>query len=548
MWTGVLLVDALLRGGLIRCGLVVSGEYITHISRTAQVEIDGFMDQRLPCLTVGDAGAAVVLARSPSPGAGFHDIDLYTLGRYSPYCIAKVTSGESAGAIMHTDALKLSSVALQSGIAHSMTTLERQGWSMDSFQHLILHQTSETTLRDAAREINRRARKDVITDDVLILNLLERGNTATTTHFVALMDHIRSGRIGSGDRVVFGLSGSGLTLGTALYVLDDLPERIRSDAPVNRPAPVARGPRSARAAGAATRGIRVESIGTVPPRAAHEASAVDLGRQAAQSCLRRSSIRRRDLDLLIYAGVYREEYLCEPAVATLLAGDLGINDDVDPEDPRRTLAFDIINGALGTMNACHIGATLLRMGMYANVMVVAAEIENNAANPARGLRGVAETGSAFILSASGDGTSGFVDFHFKDFSSHLDAFNAHTCKSGSEIHLTIRQDTDLNDLYIRCIDVAVREMLDVAHLKVSDLRLILPPQVSSSFIARLGAQLRVGEDRLVDAVRGDGDLFTSSIAYGLLHAQESGRVQPGDLGLVVSVGTGIQVGCALYRF
>src|SRR6202041_1827275 len=59
-----------------------------------------------------------------------------------------------------------------------------------------------------------------------IYNLAERGNTASTTHFVALSDHIRGNRIKSGDNVVFGISGSGQTIGAALYTFDDLPARM----------------------------------------------------------------------------------------------------------------------------------------------------------------------------------------------------------------------------------------------------------------------------------------------------------------------------------
>src|SRR5258708_15735427 len=57
--------------------------------------------------------------------------------------------------------------------------------------------------------------------------LAERGNPASTTHFVALSDHIRGNRIQSGDNVVFGISGSGQTVGAALYTFDDLPDRLR---------------------------------------------------------------------------------------------------------------------------------------------------------------------------------------------------------------------------------------------------------------------------------------------------------------------------------
>jgi 3-oxoacyl-[acyl-carrier-protein] synthase III len=55
LFTAMYIIDAFLKAGLIRRGLAVSGEYITHLSLTAQKELVGFMDSRLACLTVGDS-------------------------------------------------------------------------------------------------------------------------------------------------------------------------------------------------------------------------------------------------------------------------------------------------------------------------------------------------------------------------------------------------------------------------------------------------------------------------------------------------------------
>ena len=44
------------------------------------------------------------------------------------------------------------------------------------------------------------------------------------------------------------------------------------------------------------------------------------------------------------------------------------------------------------------------------------------------------------------------------------------------------------------------------------------------------------------------DLYTSSAAYALRHALERKRVGPGDVGLIMGVGSGVQVGCAIYYF
>ena len=123
MFTSISVADSLIASGIAGNVLIVSGEYISHITATAQMEIESVSDPRLACLTLGDAGAAIILERSSSPDLGFHDLEMYTLAAYSGLCIAKLTDHSHGGAIMLTDAVKLSSITLQQAIPHSFMYL-----------------------------------------------------------------------------------------------------------------------------------------------------------------------------------------------------------------------------------------------------------------------------------------------------------------------------------------------------------------------------------------------------------------------------------------
>ena len=52
----------------------------------------------------------------------------------------------------------------------------------------------------------------------------------------------------------------------------------------------------------------------------------------------------------------------------------------------------------------------------------------------------------------------------------------------------------------------------------------------------------------VEAVAQRRDLFTASLPFALQRAREQNLFSKGDVGLFVSVGSGIQVACALYYF
>ncbi len=456
MFTAIGIVDAFLQVGAIDCGLVVSGEYITHLTQTAQLEIKSFMDPRMACLTLGDAGAALTLERSRDGVSGFHALDLYTLGRYSSYCVALATDREHGGAIMLTDSLRLHAVTIQEAISHAVDILERVGARPDAFEHLIMHQTSRKTLSDAAEDINRRYRRRVCHPGNVIYNLAERGNTATTSHIVALHDNITNGRVRSGDNVIFGITGSGLTVGTAIYTLDDLPDRLRNGHP--RPSSLlADDDQSGWAPHMHERRVRIESVGRLP---------------AGQEALRRN----------------------------------------------------------------------------VEMVRIAAEIENNADILPDRLVGVRETASAVVLDVAPREQTGFGRFLFRSFTEHLDRYVVEARHQAGRPYLELRRSPDLDDRYASCLAKVAEELLARDGIKRSEVDIVLPPQRSSVFVQRLSRAINLPLERCVDVSTDGLDLYTSSLPYAFQRVSEQGLARQGDIGLVLDVGAGIQVGAAIYRF
>jgi 3-oxoacyl-[acyl-carrier-protein] synthase III len=547
MFTGIGVADAFLQTGLVRRAMVVSGEYITHLTETAQREIQGPMDARLACLTVGDAGAAVILERGPNGRIGFHDIDMATLGRYSSLCVAKATTEPHGGAIMHVDSIAATAVAVKSSVPYVAAVMRRHGWRPEHCDHIVMHQTSESSLNDAVVAVNRMFGTGAAHPGNTIYNLAERGNTASTTHFIALKDHILGNRIRSGDNVLFGISGSGQTVGAALYTFDDLPDRLRRGAdsdrgPAGRRLATGRHPKEP----TATARVRIAGVGAVPASPSEAQGSVQLAVRAAATCLDHCGLDRAELGLIIHAGVYRDEFISEPAIAALVAGELGVNDDAQSPDGPKTFAFDVLNGAVGFLNACQIAIQMIGAGKTEHAMVVASEVENNTAEGGHPLYGVSETGSALILGKSGDaaGFGQFVFHHHPEYSGALTTYLRHR---DGQSWLQIDRDPNLSAHYLDGIPAAVEELLKLEELDSSEIAAVFPPFLSPADRTELAARLCIPSSRFVDLPT-DTDLFTSSLPYALQQAWRHKLVEPGDIGLIVSVGSGIQVGCATYRF
>ncbi len=479
-FTALVLVDSLIRLGTVRRALIVSGEYLTHLTRTAQLEIDRFMDPRLACLTVGDSGLALLVEQAPSAAVGFHEIDLYTLGKYHDYCVAKATREPHGGAIMHTDPVKATAVSVPQIVSHALEHLHRKRWGVESVDALIMHQTSETTIDGAIREINRACGRPVCHRGNVVYSIAERGNTATTTHFIALWERMLAGELHPGARLVFGVSGSGQTVGTALYTLDELAERVRTSPPTHStaPAPLA-APLRAEALQfyRCEQPVRIESIGTDDAASETPADTVVMVRRAGKACLVQSAKPRAAIDLVIYTGVFRTEFLSEPAVAAIAAGNLAINHDESRTG--KTLAFDLTNGAAGTLTACFLVSQLIAAGKFTRALVLASEVENNATVWPENLVGLKETASALVLEATAGG-DGFTAFGFRFFSEFCDAISSYTVGHNGLPALEHRRDPGLDEQIVAAVQATVADFLDRAGVRLCELALVIPPQCATS--------------------------------------------------------------------
>jgi len=226
MFTGIYMVDAFLKAGFIKRGMVISGEAITCLACNAQKEIKAPFDPQFASLTVGDAGAAFILEQTDNPDIGFHSIDMFTVAEHCELCIGTYSREAHGGFIMNTDSIKIHQIAIGMTAEHVGRTVKGTKWENSENHHYIMHQTGTRAISTTQKSINDWVGKEVCSKENTIVNVTERGNGASTAHFVALWDHIRNGNIKSKENILFAVQSSGINLGVALYTLDNLPDRV----------------------------------------------------------------------------------------------------------------------------------------------------------------------------------------------------------------------------------------------------------------------------------------------------------------------------------
>jgi 3-oxoacyl-(acyl-carrier-protein) synthase III len=217
--TGILILNNLIVSGRYKNGLVVSGEATTPIAMNAASEMATTFDPQFAALTVGDAGAAVVLDRAIDNSNVISLIKLFTKADDAHLCIAK-PSDKSPSFAMYTDPELATAKHATYLIRFAEKTLADRGTSIDeqAVDYLIPHQvaaplTAEIIKRcNAAFYMNKRTFESLST-------LEEYGNTSSTSLIVTLHDGINKGLIRGTKNLLIVPMASGFVAGLILVTV-----------------------------------------------------------------------------------------------------------------------------------------------------------------------------------------------------------------------------------------------------------------------------------------------------------------------------------------
>jgi 3-oxoacyl-[acyl-carrier-protein] synthase-3 len=86
MMSGVIILESMIRAGIVKNGMVVSGECITPITETAVREICEPIDPQFASLTVGDSGAACILDLAVDETHRIHISELFCMSGFADLC------------------------------------------------------------------------------------------------------------------------------------------------------------------------------------------------------------------------------------------------------------------------------------------------------------------------------------------------------------------------------------------------------------------------------------------------------------------------------
>jgi 3-oxoacyl-[acyl-carrier-protein] synthase-3 len=327
-------------------------------------------------------------------------------------------------------------------------------------------------------------------------------------------------------------------------------------------------------------GTTIEAVSTSRPRRRLTGTgAIKLADDAAQACLERAGRKASDLDFLINTGVYRDNNIGEPAVASIIQEDIGANPDPPLEGGHGTFSFDVNNGACGVLTGIHILDGFLTSGAIDLGIVVTAD-----ADPERGsnwdfpfgLVGTAgrlsrdnrrfpfsPIGGAVLLSRSKDEDKGFSRFAFSTFPEFKHLFESEVnwhdglipravadlvpgLEPGSNV-LHLREGEGYAARAAECATTSARAFMQSVGLQPLDIDLLVPSPTPFGFPDAFSSAVGIPADRVARVDEGFGHVHTAGPVAALEGVIRTGQLADARNVLFAIVASGITVGLALYH-
>lgn len=281
--------------------------------------------------------------------------------------------------------------------------------------------------------------------------------------------------------------------------------------------------------------------------AGDDISTSDMAVEAIRQAIDMSGCLPEEIDMII-AGTSTSDYRM-PSTACVIQEKLKL---------LNAGAFDVVSACAGFLNGLAIARSLIESGAYRIIVVVGAEKLSSVTNYEDRNTCVlfGDGAGAVVMAANNDGHGVLSSFIKSDGTKRNLLWIP---VGGVENPYTPDFSYDGSDkLYMNGPDlyrVAVREMynaslkaIEGAGVRSQDISLIVPHQANIRIIQGVAKRLDVDMDSVVINIDKYGNTSSASIPIALNEANRAGRLEAGDLVLMVAFGSGLVWGATVVRW
>jgi 3-oxoacyl-[acyl-carrier-protein] synthase-3 len=280
---------------------------------------------------------------------------------------------------------------------------------------------------------------------------------------------------------------------------------------------------------------------------------VDHAVRAAENCIKEAGINKQDIDLLINTGVYRDQNIAEPAIATLIQKELCLNvDPVPSRTAKMTFSFDLMNGACGFLYAAQVADSFIRTHEKQLVLIVSSEV-----HPSKKLSPdfpYTHIGSAVLLQDSKKGDRGFKHFMFEtsnkemeSYTGYIDIWDEVKCGPRGRDSVSIDIAPDYAEKLEKHVLGAIKEHVKSGEIDPSEIDLIITSQSIPGLGGKISKSIGLKEISSISTYEEFGNAGSSDLAIGYCMARKKEILKKGDKILFVGAGSGLTAALAVYE-
>jgi 3-oxoacyl-[acyl-carrier-protein] synthase-3 len=270
----------------------------------------------------------------------------------------------------------------------------------------------------------------------------------------------------------------------------------------------------------------------------------DMAVAAGRAALADAGVDASEIDLVILATLTPD--LPMPATACLVQQKLGV--------PNRAASFDLNAACTGFIYALDTAWAMLGSGRYQRALVIGAEK----------LSTVLDWTDRSTCVLFGDAAGAVVLGPAKTPQAGILATKLHTVPGAPELlcipgggsspalatdkRMIQMKGKEIFKFAVRSMEEVAREILEQQGIAAHQIACVIPHQANSRIIDAIAQYLKLPLERFYVNVDRYGNTSAASIPLALDEARRAGRVQPGDLTLLVAFGAGLTYGGALVRW
>ncbi len=269
----------------------------------------------------------------------------------------------------------------------------------------------------------------------------------------------------------------------------------------------------------------------------------DLAFAAAQKALVNSGLVAADIDMIIVATATPDNTF--PATAARVQHMLGI---------RQGFSFDIQAVCSGFIYALSVADNFIKSGQVKTALVIGAETFSRILDKTDRTTFVlfGDGAGAVVLKAE-EGTGqtsdrGILSTHLHSDGKYYDMLYVDGGPSSTQTTGYLRMEgREVFRHAVTNLPAVVKEALNANGLQSSDIDGLIPHQANRRIIEGTARKLGMGFERIIMTVDKHANTSAASIPLALAGAVEDGRIRPGQLLLLESMGGGFTWGSCLVR-